>query len=136
MGIFDWLLGKNEVETKTPLANDRNKEYEKQLDKNFGLRFLGNGWSFNGNVNKDFVAQLSDPALCLAVLGALRKQLHFDQVCIVSGKPVTLVCGSAQPMCLVTGLDATGIADLISTVIKANGRQVYEYQGAWLLRLS
>jgi hypothetical protein len=136
MGLFNRLFGKNEISTEASSMKGRNKNYDAQLEKYFSLRFVGNSWIYDGQVNKDFAAQLSDPKLCLAVINAIRTKLQFDQICIISANPVTIVCNTTPPVCLVTKMSGTGIADLILMITAANGKHVYEYQGAWLLRLS
>lgn len=138
MGFFSRLFGKKgrQADATQDDTGGRNSSYEKQMGKHFGLEFRGNGWSYEGNVNQDFASQLGNPELCLAVLGALRAKLGFDQVCILAGKPVVVVCNSTPPLGIVTLLNASAIADLVVTIIKANGKQVYEYQGAFWLSLA
>lgn len=136
MGLFDKLFGKKGNGTESAVSEGgRNQSYEAQLEKHYSLRHINDGWSYDGKVNQDYATKLGDPELCMAVLKALRPSLRFDQVCIVTGKPVTIVCNSAPPLCIVTKLSAKGIAELIATIIKSNGKQVFEYQGAWLLKL-
>ncbi len=137
MGFFSRLFGKkgSQADATQDDAGGRNSSYEKQISKHFGLEFRGNCWSFEGNVNRDFASQSGNPELCLAVLGVLREKLGFDQVCILAGRPVVVVCNSVLPLGIVTSLNASAIADLIVKITKANGKQVYEYQGAFLLRL-
>lgn len=138
MGFFSKLFGsqKEEATQSQPDNDGRNRQYEDQLAKHFGLKFAPNGWSFEGVVNKDYVQHLGDTELCLKVLQLLQPKLGFDQICIVSSKPsVLVVCNSKTPFCMLTSLNASGISTLIATIVKANGKQIYEYQGAWLLKM-
>lgn len=112
-----------------------DKDYETQLENHFSLRVVSKGWHFDGNASQDYVEQLGDSETCFRFLKIIRTKQPFDQVCVVVSKPVLIVCNSAPPVGFFTGLNATEIADLIVTIVEAGGKQVYDYQGALLLRL-
>ena len=118
----------------------RNAHYEQLLQREFGLKSSSAGWSYDGKLNQDMAAQLVDPDLCLQVLQALRQRLHFSRVCLVAAGTVEspsawLVCDSEPPSCLVASLDATAMAVLVASVIRAHGEKVAEYRGCFLLKL-
>ena len=127
------------VFTVPSLTSGRHRElqrgYEEQLRKSFSLKYVGNAWSYDGVSNSSFATHLDTGDTCLSVLQELRGKMHFGRVCIIAGNPVLIVCDSKPPLCIVTSLKADGIADLIVSVIKANGRQICEHQGAFLLSL-
>ena len=114
----------------------RNQHYEDILQKNFGVKFINNNCAFDGKVVDQVKQQLGNPKMCLEVLKKLKVELNFDQICILALKPsVLIVCNCNPPLGLVTTLGASEVAELVSTIIQANGKTVYQYDIAILLTL-
>jgi hypothetical protein len=121
----------------TAVAADQkaSPEFLEVFAKEFGLTRVGGGWSFTGP-SADALAQVANATLCLDVLRKLQVQGQpFQHVAIVAGPKAFLVLDTKPPRGLPTSLDATGIADLITAMIKASGAQAAEYEGVWLLKL-
>jgi hypothetical protein len=130
MGFFSKLFGGGSSGGSVASGSIQSK-----IEKGFGLRFAGNGWAYDGRVEEKFAAQMGDPEVAFLVLKALREKLHFDKIVVLAGKPVTVVCNSQSPLCIVSALKADGIAGLIMAITSAGGKQLGEHEGAWLLQL-
>jgi len=138
MGIFSNLFGRKACQTDAVDAEGegRNSAHEKEMSKHFSLKFHGTRWAYEGRVNQDYATQLGNPEICLAILQALRTQLGFDQICVLAGNPVSIVCNSKPPLAIVTSLNASDTATLVATIFEATRVAPFEYQGAFCLRLA
>jgi hypothetical protein len=108
MGLLSKLFGgkKGAGEGVPSGEDDRNPNYEQQLKKDFGLDYGKGGWAFEGGkIIGHMVDHFSKPDICLDVLKSVRAKEPFNQVCIVGGKMVVLVCNTKpEPTCFVSGL--------------------------------
>ena len=139
MGLFKKLFGEKKMTGGSTLsgADERNDSHERLLKKDFGLEYGPEGWVFEGGkVIGDMAAQFSRPDMSLRVLKNLRDKKALSQVCVVAtNKMVVLACNTKPaPTCFVSGLDTSGIAELVATTIKEGGK-VFVYRGTWLLTL-
>ena len=105
------------------------------LERSFGLTFRGNGWSYDGHVDDSHAAVLGDPEVCLLVLKQFRAQLKFQRICVVAGRPVTLVAEAERPFCMVTSLGGAATAEVVAAVIRTGGELLGEDRGVFLLSL-
>ena len=140
MGLLRKLFGGKKGAEEGVLSgqDDRNPSYEQQLKREFGLVHGRGGWAFEGGqIVDEMVDQFSKPHICLGVLKGFRGEAQISQVCIVvSNRMVVLVLNrKPKPICFVSGLDASGVGNLIAMYIKEGGKQEVAYRGTWLLTL-
>ncbi len=139
MGLLTKIFGGKKAagENIRSKEDDRNPNYEQQLKTDFCLEYRKKDWVFEGGkiVNLK-VPQLSDSTFCWATAKGIAEEGHINQMCIIASNRTTLfVFPMKPPMCFVTGLDASGVANLIATAIKETGKKVFTYQGTWLVTL-
>jgi hypothetical protein len=117
--------------------DDRNPSYERQLKEDFGLDYGIGGWAFEGGmIIDDMINIFSRPVNCFGALKELRTKASFNKVCIVcNDKMIIFVCNTKpNPTCIISGLDASGISEIIALAIKEGGK-VFVYHSTWLLTI-
>ena len=125
---------KSESDKDQTVASGRNKDIEDFLKRSFELQFVSErDWAYKGSAYK---LDLPDrPDLFVAAIKELQTEIGYTQVCIVIGTPTLVVFNTKPSFGMFTSLKVSAKAELIDSLIKANGKQVYAYKGVLVFTL-
>lgn len=75
------------------------------LRTSFGLTYSKGSWHYEG-ANSQAATDLRSPEECAQVLRSVKAKLGFTEMCILHGRPISIVLNTTPPLRMVTGLNA------------------------------
>ncbi|MGA2602934.1 MAG: preprotein translocase subunit YajC [Verrucomicrobiia bacterium] len=80
--------------------------YLQQFRTGFGLTYSNGSWQYEGN---ESAGDIHNPKECAQVLQVVRSKLSFSQMCILPGRPVSIILNTTPPTRVVTGFNFDGV---------------------------